>query len=245
METSGADRVPDYADALGALARVLVDAPHLRDTLEQLLEVAAVAAPDVHALTITAVTEDGGLTSAASTDDHAQAVDEFEYAIDEGPCIAALETGEEQLVADVTADDRWPRFTGRASEEGFGSVAGLPLRAPNGQVIGALNVFSARAHGLTEDDLGILRRVCAPAAAVLANARAFRRTSHLRDELAQALEDRAILNRAVGVVIGREGGDPRVALRRLEATAAREGTTVTDLAARVVVGDTVRLEPAD
>jgi GAF domain-containing protein len=237
VTTNDADPADRYAAALDALSQVLVDAPSLRTTLEQLLAVAEAAVPDVSALTVTAITDDGDLTSAASTDDHARAVDEREYAIDEGPCIAALASGEEQLILDTKDEERWPRFTAIARDEGFRSVAGLPLRSPDGTVIGALNVFSVRPQGLVEPDLAVLRRVCLPAAAVLTNARAYRRTNQLSEELAGALEDRAILNRAIGVVLGRHGGTPERAHDVLRALAEREGTSVAEFAARVSAGE--------
>lgn len=246
MASPAEDADQAYASAIGALSQVLVDAPSMRQTLEQLLAVAVVAAPRVSALTVTALTEDGSLTAAASTDQSAQNVDELEYALDEGPCVEALSTGEEQLVRDTGTDPRWPRFAAKAREEGFGSIAGLPLRASDGEIIGALNVFSDRPDGLPEDDLALLRRVCGPAAAVLANARAYRRTSLLSQQLTDLLDRRAILNRAIGVVLGRRGGDVSEAERLLEAIAAREGRSVADVAARLVAGEDIALTgPAD
>lgn len=241
MDLPRADADQAYASAIDALARVLVEAPSMRETLGQLLAVAVVAAPDVTALTVTAVTDEGSLTAAASTDDNAQSVDELEYALEEGPCISALATGEEQLVRDTATDPRWPRFAAKAREEGFGSVAGLPLSTADGETIGALNVFSHHTDGLREADLALLRRVCGPAAAVLTNARAYRRTSQLSHELGELLDRRAVLNRAIGVVMGRLGGDPALAQRRLEATAARQGVPLGDVAARVVAGEDVPL----
>ncbi|WP_052666892.1 GAF and ANTAR domain-containing protein [Nitriliruptor alkaliphilus] len=226
-----------YAAALRSLAQVLVDAPSLRSTLDELLAVAVIAAPDVSALTVTAITDDGALTSAASTDEHAQAVDEFEYAIEEGPCIEALATGEEQLVRDTGTDLRWPRFNDQARKEGFGSVAGLPLRATDGATIGALNVFSPDVDGLREEDLAVLRRVCAPAAAVLTNARAYRRTRAISEQLETELDERALVNRAIGAVLGRTGGDPAGVHRAMVATADREGVSLRDLAERVIAGE--------
>lgn len=237
--TEDADQA--YASAIGALSQVLVDAPSMRETLEQLLAVAIVAAPRVAALTVTAISEDGSLTAAASTDDHALSVDELEYALDEGPCIAALTSGEEQLVRDTGTDARWPRFAAKAQAEGFGSIAGLPLRAADGETVGALDVFCHRTDGLPEDDLALLRRVCGPAAAVLTNARAYRRTSQLSQQLADLLDRRAVLNRAIGVILGRRGGDPREAERLLEEVAAREARSVADVAARLVAGEDIAL----
>jgi GAF domain-containing protein len=226
-----------YREALESLSRILVDADELRDTLEQLLEVAAVATPEVTALTITAVGEDGDLHSAASTEPRAQEVDEREFAIDQGPCIDALASGQEQLSTDTSTEERWPGFVEVARAAGFGSVAGLPLRSPEGTVIGALNVFGDARDGISEASLAVLRRVCGPAAAVLANARAYRRSSALGERLSATLEERAVVNRAVGVVVGRHGGDPDAILARLRARAEHDGLELHALAERVLAGE--------
>lgn len=235
MTTSGADSA--YAGALEALARVLVDDRSLRGTLDQLLEVTSLAVPDVTALTVTAVGTDGSITAAAWNDPRARVVDELEYALREGPCIAALETGQEQLVRDTGTDTRWPRFAERAAEEGFATVAGLPLSAPDGTTIGALNVFASRRDGLSEGDLTALRRVRGPAAVLLANARAFHRTRELSEHLASTLDERAVVHRAVGAILARSGGTPEDALARIEATAEREQVDARTLAERVLAGE--------
>jgi GAF domain-containing protein len=237
MAAPDVDGEQRYRQAVERFAQVLIDAPTLRTTLEELLTVAALAGPDIAALTVTAVSEDGSLTSAASTDDAAREVDEYEFTIVEGPCIEALETGDEQLLGDTATDGRWPRFAAAATEHGFRCVAGIPLFSPDGTPIGALNAFGTEPDSLPEHDLAILRRVVHPASAVLANARAYRRSSSLRDELEDTLAERGLINRAVGVLLGRHGGTPDAALDLLRRAAEGADTTLRDAAQRVVDGE--------
>lgn len=225
-----------YAEVLDGLGRMLVEGTSLRDTLDQLLEVSSLAVPAVSAFTITAVAEDGSFSAAAWSDDRARAIDELEYAIEEGPCIEALRTGQEQLVQNTATDDRWPTFAARARQEGFGTVAGLPLTAPNGVTIGALNTFVEAADGLDDDALEVLRRVCGPATVVLANARTYRRAADLGDQLTRVLDERAVTHRAVGMLLANTDDTPEKAFGRLRAVAAREGTDVRDVAQRIVTG---------
>jgi GAF domain-containing protein len=230
-----------YGDALRALAGVLIDHPALEGTLEQLLAVAAAAVPEVTSMTVTAVAIDGSYTSAASTDATARAVDEREYLLDEGPCIEALEQGTEQLIRDTHADDRWPRFCEVAAAAGYRTVAGLPLVAPDGQVLGALDVFTEVPDGLDEDVLALLRRVSAPAGAVLANARAYQRTAGLGDQLRETLAAQALRHRAIGVLLGQLPGDAARAAHVLEATAAAHQLPVDEVASRLVAGEAIEL----
>lgn len=228
---------PSYADAVSTLAGVLIDDPSLEPILEQLLAVVAIAVPDVTAMTVTAVAIGGGYVSAASTDDAAREVDEREYLLDEGPCIDALETGTEQLVRDTVDDGRWPRFSAVAAAAGFRTVAGLPLVAPDGEVLGALDVFCDEPDGLNGSDLATLRRVTVPAGAVLANARAYQRTATLSEQLRVAIEEQGARHRAIGVLIGRLGCDAHDAAAVLEATAAAHDVTVDEVVRRVLAGD--------
>jgi GAF domain-containing protein len=232
---------PGYADAISTLAGVLIDHPALEPTLEQLLAVVAVAVPDVTAMTVTAVAIDGSYASAASTDDDAREVDEREYLLDEGPCIDALETGTEQLVRDTAVDERWPRFSAVAAAAGFRTVAGLPLVAPDGEVLGALDVFSDAPDGFSESDLALLRRVTVPAGAVLANARAYQRTATLSEQLRVAIEERGARHRAVGVLMGRLGCDAHDAAAVLGDTAAAHDVTIDEVARRVLAGEDIEL----
>ncbi|MEX1178524.1 MAG: GAF and ANTAR domain-containing protein [Nitriliruptor sp.] len=211
-----------YLAAIHSLSGLLIHESSLETTLDQLLHVARRAAPGADALTVTVLDDAGGYTSAATTDDAARSVDELEYLIEQGPCIEALHTGEEQLVRDTRRDDRWPRFNTAAADAGFSTVAGLPLSAPNGTVLGALNVFARASDGLADSDLATLREVAAPAGAVLANARALRRTAAVSDELSATLEEQALWHRAIGIILGRHGGDQRSAVATLHRTADAE-----------------------
>jgi GAF domain-containing protein len=230
-----------YGDALRALAGVLIDHPALEGTLEQLLAVAAMAVPEVTSMTVTAVAIDGSYASAASTDATARAVDEREYLLDEGPCIDALEHGTEQLIRDTHSDDRWPSFCEVAAAAGYRTVAGLPLVAPDGQVLGALDVFTEAPDGLDEDVLALLRRVTVPAGAVLANARAYQRTAGLGEQLRENLEAEGLRHRAVGVLLAQLAGDTARAVDVLLATADAHQLSVDEVAARLVAGEVVEL----
>ncbi|MEX1162585.1 MAG: GAF and ANTAR domain-containing protein [Nitriliruptor sp.] len=230
-----------YGELLGALSTVLIDHSTLEGTLEQLLHVATAAAPAVDAMTVTTMADDDGYTSAATTDAAARSVDEHEYLIEEGPCIDALHSGSEQFVTDAHTDERWPRFASFAAAAGFRTVLGLPLAAPDGQVLGALNVFARSPDALAEEDLALLRQVAVPAGAILANARAYHRTAAISDQLTASLEQRATWHRAIGIVLGRHGGDEAGAAEVLARTAEAEGVPVERIAEQLARGAPVSL----
>lgn len=174
-----------YARSLRLLGELIDGPPPVDELLDHLLAVALTAAPNLAAASVTAVEEDGTLTTAASTGEAARVVDKHEYEAEEGPCFAAIATGHETIVSDVGADPRWPGFNTLAAESGFACAGGLPL-ASDGEILGALNVFGAAPDDLDEATLATLRRLVPPLSAALYRARAARRYRRLlADEGAQ------------------------------------------------------------
>jgi len=222
-----------YAAALTRLASLLIDDQHLEVVLGDVLDAVRLALPDLAAASITTIDDDGGYATAAASDARARAVDEVEYAHAEGPCVEALETGEEQLVDDVRGDHRYPAFERAAMASGYGAVAGLPLRA-NGQTYGALNLYGETPGGIDEQTLALCRQLAAPAGSVLANARAFRASGRLSRQLEDQLAHIAVVHQAVGVLMVDRGCDARAAASLLERTAAATERDLHDVAEQLV-----------
>jgi GAF domain-containing protein len=226
------DLTGTYATSLAELASVRIDQPTLEHVLEELLRVTQRAMVASIAISVTAIQPDGSLTTAAATGAQARAVDAFEYDLDEGPCITALATGVEQLLDDVTTDRRWPRFSEYAARAGFASVAGVPLRIGQ-DTIGALNLYANEPGGLGID-LGAARALAKPAAIVLANGSAYRRNHVITAELEGKLDELAVINQAIGLLMARRRCDSRTAQALLLATVEATGRTLEDVAANLL-----------
>jgi GAF domain-containing protein len=222
-----------YLRTIEELAGLLVEDGDLVDLLEQVLELTSRAVEASAAVSVTVVDDEGNHATAAASSDDARAVDDAQYAFGEGPCVAALRTGEEHRFDDLTELERWPRFRDRALALGFGSVLAVPLRAGT-ETVGCLNVFAAEPGGLSEDDRTLARRIAAPAAATLANARAYRRVNRLAEGLQRTLDDQALVERAKGVLIAHEGCDEAGAVARLRAAAEARGLSPAAVAAEVL-----------
>lgn len=222
-----------YLSSIEELAVLLVEETGLTELLEQVLELTSRAVEVSAAVSVTVVDDEGAHATAAASSQDARAVDDAQYEFDEGPCVEALRTGREHRFDDLTELDRWPLFRERALALGFGSVLAVPLRAGT-ETIGCLNVFAAEPGGLTADDRLIARRIAAPAAATLANARAYRRVSRLAEQLQGALERRALIERAKGVLIADGVSDQREAMARLERSSREQGRPLSEVAADVL-----------
>ena len=222
-----------YAAALDRLVALLLDGERLEDILRGVAEGVRLAVPGLAAVSVTTVDEAGGYATAAATDPRAIEVDELEYELQLGPCVAALETGEDQFVDDVRNDDRWAPFNEKALEHGFLSAAGIALKA-NGTTYGALNLFADTADGIDRGTRDLCRRLAPSLAATLANARAYTAADRLSDQLQQRLEDLAVLHQAVGVLMVDRGCDAATAAGLLKKTAEATDRSVRDVATQIV-----------
>lgn len=201
MQTRRADDGSEgYVQTLEQLTGLLLEESSLAALLEQVLELTSRALTASAAVSVTAIDDEGAYVTVAATSQDAIDVDKMQYALDEGPCVDSLRTGREHHLRVLAEETRWPNFRDRAVDLGFRSVLSLPLLA--GQVpVGALNVFAGEADGLAEVDVELARRIAAPAATTLANARAYRQATRLAEQLQGALDGRAVIERAKGVLM--------------------------------------------
>jgi GAF domain-containing protein len=227
-----------YLTTLEDVAQLLVEEQSLDGLLRHILELTARSITSSAAVSVTVVDEHGRYTTAASTSDRADGVDRVQYRLSEGPCIDTLETGREHHLFDLAEEDRWPAFVEEALEYGFDGVLSVPLATVGGAVVGALNVFVEQPTQLSDDDVDLARRIAAPAATTLANARAYHRVARLADQLQEALESRAIIEQAKGVVMARQGctqDDAFDVLRKLSQSSNRKLRDIAaDLVARTI-----------
>lgn len=181
------------------------------------------------------VSDPGGGLHAVGTSGSSTGLLELLRALDEeGPgreCVATARS----VVADARTDaERWPRLAAQLAREGLTVVHAFPLLSRSTGV-GALSLIGDRPLDANAQDI-------AQAFADLA-ALALLRSDAEEDALAVArrlhrtVQARATLSQAVGMIAERFDLDPDGALRRIRATAAAHGLTLSDLADAIVRRD--------
>ncbi len=105
----------------------------------------------------------------AASNEAALRYEELQTELGEGPCLAAYRTGEAVAVADLQADDRFPKFTPKALQAGLGAVFTFPLRQGDKQ-LGALDLYRDTPGELDDDDMATAQTLADVTAAYLANA---------------------------------------------------------------------------
>jgi GAF domain len=90
----------------------------------------------------------------AASDEDVVTAERLQTTIGEGPCLAAVATGE-PLVADLaTMAASWPTFSELfVAETPYRSVASFPLRSARGSYVGALDLYSTSPDTLTNSEL--------------------------------------------------------------------------------------------
>jgi transcriptional regulator with GAF, ATPase, and Fis domain len=223
-----------YLSSVEALLGLLLEETPFAEILEQVLELTARAVPSVDAAAVTVRRADGATDTAAASSDAARRLDEVQRELGYGPCVEAMDVGEERRTSDLRADERWDGPLGEAAAEtGLVAVLAVPLSASGG-AIGALNVFSSRADGIDEDAVASVRSIAGPVSATLANALAYHQVTELGDQLREALASRAVIEQAKGILMVRAGVDDDQAFALLRRTSQHQNRKLREVAASVV-----------
>lgn len=146
---------------------------------------------------------EGGVRLLASSSERSDDVELLHLEADSGPCVDAITTGTAVRVPDLATElDRWPLWAPLALEAGFQSVYATPMTL-RGDTIGAVNLFGALPHALSEPNLDLVRGLADVATIGILSERAAHRGDEIADQLHAALYSRSIVEQAKGVLSGR------------------------------------------
>ncbi|MEJ7771717.1 MAG: ANTAR domain-containing protein [Geodermatophilaceae bacterium] len=169
----------------------------------------------------------------ATESEFAQAVDGAQYEAGEGPCFDAYNTGEMTISQQVLGDRRWPVFGPKASAAGLGSALALPLqRGP--ETIGVVNLYADHENAFDSNDIRIAGLFAAAVGAVVQDVRERESLRKLGLQLEEALQSRAEIDQAKGIIMARHGCSADEAFARLVTVSRNTNTKLSDLSARLV-----------
>ncbi len=235
------------AQALRALSNYLVAKTSMGDTLLDVSQITVEALPGADMAGISLLGDDGRPTTGVFTDEQAPDIDAAQYASGRGPCLDSWREGTVIRLDDMqNALESYPEFSKAAQAHGVQSSLSLPLVAGD-ERLGALNLYARIPGAFTSDDEALGVDLAAAAAIVLANASAFWAASQLSEQLGQAMQSRAVIEQAKGILMARS---PKItadeAFDVLRKASQRENLKVRDIAQRIVErkpADARRSEP--
>jgi GAF domain-containing protein len=220
------------AEALLELARIVYEGETLESVLDRVTQVAKRTIPGAEEVSITLIRDDKPFT-AAYTGQLALDADEMQYARDYGPCVDAGRAGNVLRVGDMRTETRWPDYAAAVAERGVLSSLSVPLPVQD-QYIGALNIYSTRPGSFPDADLPIAETIASYAAVAVHNANSFTQASEMARQLAQAMESRAVIEQAKGILMHEQKCDADEAFRILSRVSQRANIKLREIAAQIV-----------
>jgi GAF domain-containing protein len=207
--------------------------------LQRTVELVQQALPAGAEVSITLV-RDENPTTVAVTGRLAEELDEAQYEKGYGPCLEAALGGLLTEIADARTENRWPAYVPTFLELGALSAIAAPVPAPH--LTAGLNVYARTAHAFTDDDRSALVEFAAIAGAALTNMDALQDARDLAANLQKAMEFRAVIEQAKGILIERHRLTAEQAFRLLADASMHTNRKVRDIAENLVL--TGELTPA-
>jgi GAF domain-containing protein len=231
------DNGDPFERVLDSLSLLILGRP-ITDTLLHVAELARDAIPSADYVAMTTLRnarmEVQQPETTVATEPMLAIIDQAQYDANRGPCLDAFTTGQVFRIDLTEADDHpWPEFGRAAAAHGIRSTLSIPMMAA-GDGVGALNLYSRRARAFSAEDEARGVRFAEPAAVLVTNAYLFWDARNLADNLKAALENRAVIEQAKGILMTQEGVDADGAFDLLRRVSQQENVKVRDIAQRLV-----------
>src|SRR5215210_2376899 len=215
------------------LNRVVLAGRQLSEVLTEIVSIAAKGIPGAESTSITLLRGEEAFT-AAHYGDMALAADEMQYERGYGPCMDAGRGGVVLRVDDMREETRWPDYSKKVLEVGVRSSLSVPLPY-QGSSIGALNNYSSQpAAFATPEALRAGLEVSEAVAVAVVNADAHAQVVDQAHNMRLAMESRAVIEQAKGVLMAQRGIDAQQAFDMLRDASQRYNRKLRDIAAGIV-----------
>lgn len=222
------DRTWELLDDFAGVARLLRSHTADPDIADTVCEVAVNVVGGDHA-SITSI-RSGQFTTVAATSEVPERADKIQYKVGSGPCLDAIRENDTIRVDDLATDPRWPQFAGAAcSELGMHSMLAQILPVDD-QVLGALNIYSAKTNAFDAQDEKIIAILGSAAVTAMRAIRHQEKSDHME----RALHTSRRIGVALGILMVTRGVDLDGAWELLSTASQRSNTKVSELADQVV-----------
>jgi GAF domain-containing protein len=220
-------------DLWRALSRVVLVGRSLEDVLGEITAIATPGIPGAESTSITLIRGERGYT-VAHDGEMALAADELQYQEDAGPCLDAGRGGVVLRVDDLRTETRWPRYTARVVDTGARSSLSVPLPYQDATV-GALNIYSGTPEAFaTPESLDAGLQVAEAVAVAVVNADAHAQLADHARNMRVAMDSRAVIEQAKGVLMAQRHIDADQAFDILRDASQRYNRKLRDISEGIV-----------
>jgi transcriptional regulator with GAF, ATPase, and Fis domain len=226
----------DIAASVTELQNVLLGTESIEKFVQELVVQAARLIADSLSCAIT-LNRAGRMSTVACSDELATQVNDLQYQLGEGPCLAALADASPMRVDDTAVEDRWPRFGRAAADRGVRSALSLPLCAQD-ETIGALNLYALARSAFGEAETRKAEMFAENAAGALALGLRLVSYAALTDQLRESLASRAVIDQAVGIIMAQDRCGQDKAFSVLRTASQNRNLKLRQVAQEIVLGVT-------
>ena len=200
----------------------------LRELMERLSDVLGLDGAGV------ALSQNGRLEFTTAIPERLAKLESSQIENQSGPCIDAFRFGRVVAVTDLqTQSELWPEYCEVAGGLGLVSVAGIPMRL-SGTAFGAVNLYAAGPRDWPEDDIAAAMVMADMATNFLVNASKLRQQEQLNEQLQNALDSKAIIEQAKGIVANEHDSTIDQAFNRIRTHARNHHVSIHSVAEAVV-----------
>ena len=209
----------------------------LKETLLRVAQFANQAIPGSSGVGLTLI-EEGRADTIVATEPFVTDMDAVQYKLQQGPCISAV-AGEQPVISgSIATDVRWPQFGPQSASFGVQSSLSIPLITSAG-VVGSLNVYAHEKDVFDDRAVLLGGYFGVPAAIAVQNAQILAESKRLAVHLRTALNNRIIVERAIGVLMTRSGDSAAEAMAKIRTISNTEHKKI-DVVAQNIVDTAVR-----
>lgn len=164
-------------------------------------------------------------------------LDESQYGRGYGPCLEAARGGTPTEIPDARTEARWPDYIQVAVERGCLSSLSLPLKVPDPLAAG-MNIYARQPDAFDEGSRSLAARIAHIAGHIagvaVSNMYAYQSARKQAENLQLALQSRAVIERAKGILMERFRLTPDQAFQTLTRVSMKTNTKLRDVAERLV-----------
>ncbi|HEX7303042.1 GAF and ANTAR domain-containing protein [Lentzea sp.] len=231
-------RLDETAEALAHLHEAVTGEESLDEALQRVADTALRAMADADAVTVSEKTSDRP-RMAAATDRDLIRVEEVQHEAGRGPSLESATKLTPVRAVIGEHRDEWPEFEAAALAAGVCAYLSVPVVLPasddaEAEHIGTLTIYSYTATAFDPFDEGLMRLFTASASATITNAQ---RWAHSRGQvmhLERAIESRAAIEQAKGVLMAVHACTADEAFKMLVEQSQRANTKLRDVAAKLL-----------
>jgi transcriptional regulator with GAF, ATPase, and Fis domain len=183
------------AEALTEAAKAINEPRTLEETLDSIVRATVETVPGFDHVGISILHGDGRIETKAGTDQLVWELDDLQYTLGEGPCVAALHTDHLIVVERAQHDQRWPRYIPAAARVGLRAQMAMRLYSDD-KTLGGLNMYATESETIAPEAAPIAEMFAAHASIALGHAWDLH---HLNT----ALTSRQLIGQATGLIMQR------------------------------------------